>query len=182
MATLRDARENTEGRGNLMTETDDDEIASEDPLASNHVKISRSNVGNAKRTYKEIKTDDKRLGSDLKKQDFSDAMFQSVRLQDASGREAQETRNLKNSQSVKAQEVYSKTKKKIASREYNDTKKKISHESKTSKMQIKGTQKLIRHNNKEHKRDTKLKRLQDRARSGAESSGTRRRLLHRRRN
>ena len=180
MATLRDARENAEGRGNLMT--DDDELTSEDPLASNHVKISRSNLGNAKKTYKEIKTDDKRLGSDLKKQDFSDAMFQSVRLQDASGREAQETRNLKNSQSVKAQEVYSKTKKKIASREYNDTKKKISHESKTSKMQIKGTQKLIRHNNKERKRDTKLKRLQDRARSGGESSGTRRRLLHRRRN
>ena len=84
MATLRGVRENTEGRGNLMT--DDDELT-EDPLASNHVKISRSNLGNAKRTYKEIKTDDKRLGTDLKKQDFSDAMFQSVRLQDASGRE-----------------------------------------------------------------------------------------------
>ena len=55
--TPRRKRENTEGRGNLMT--DDDELTSEDPLASNHVKISRSNLGNAKKTYKEIKTDDK---------------------------------------------------------------------------------------------------------------------------
>ena len=150
-----------------------------DSGASYHVKISRSNLGNAKRTYKEIKSDDKYLGRDLRKQDFGDASFQSMRLEDAAKREAGETGRLKASQGVKAQEVYAKTKQKIANREYKDTKHRIGHERHVSKTAIRGTKKIIKHKNAEKKRAEKLERLRQKAESSG--SGSRTSLFHRRR-
>ena len=150
-----------------------------DSGASYHVKISRSNLGNAKRTYKEIKSDDKYLGRDLRKQDFGDASFQSMRLEDAAKREAGETGRLRGTQGVKAQEVYAKTKQKIANREYRDTKHRIGHERHVSKTAIKGTKKIVKHKKAEKKRAEKLERLRQKAESSG--SGSRTSLFHRRR-
>jgi len=142
-----------------------------DNLASGHVKISRSNLGNAKRTYKEIKTEDKSIGRDLHRQDFSDAAFQSMRLEDAARREAQEAGRLRASQGVRAQEVYAKQKRKISNREYKETKRRISHEGHISKTAIKGTRRTIRHEKAEKRRVDKLKRLQEKAAAGHGSGG-----------
>lgn len=174
----------TEIRPDSVYSYSGESVASIDPLASyGNVKISRSNLGNAKRTYKEIKTEDKSLGKDLHRQDFGDASFQSMRLEDAAKREAQETGRLRGSQGVKAQEVYAKTKQKISNREYKDTKHRIGHERHVSKTAIKGTKKLIRHKEAEKRREDKLKRLQERAATAGQGSGTGSRLkslFHRR--
>jgi len=153
----------------METESDDISQSAEpvDNLASGHVKISRSNLGNAKRTYKEIKTEDKSIGRDLHRQDFSDAAFQSMRLEDASRREAQEAGRLRASQGVRAQEVYAKQKRKISNREYKETKRRISHEGHISKTAIKGTRRTIRHEKAEKRRVDKLKRLQEKAAKGS---------------
>ena len=157
----------------MVTESDDISQSAEpvDNLASEHVKISRSNLGNAKRTYKEIKTEDKSIGRDLHRQDFSDAAFQSMRLEDAAKREAQEAGRLRASQGVKAQEVYARQKRKISNREYKETKRRISHERDISKTAIKGTRRTIRHEKAEKRREDKLKRLQEKAAKAGHGSG-----------
>ena len=152
---------------------EDDENRSADPLASGHVKLPRSNLGNAKRTYKEVKADDRNLGRDLKKQDFGDATFQSMKLEDAAKREAGETQRLRSSQNVRAQEVYARQKRKIANREYRETKRQIGHERHASKTAIKGTKKEIRHRKAERKREEKLERLQKKAQASESAGGSR---------
>jgi hypothetical protein len=142
-----------------------DENRSADSLASGHVKLPRSNLGNAKRTYKEIKADDKNLGRDLKRQDFGDASFQSMKMEDAAKRESGETQRLRSSQNVRAQEIYAKQKRKISNREYRETKRQIRHERHTSKAAVKSEKKSIRHLKGERKRQNKLQRLQEKAQS-----------------
>ena len=153
-----------------MTDEADEAV---DPLASRNVRLPRSNLRNAKRTYKEVKADERNLGRDLKKQDFGDATFQSMKLEDAARREAGETQRLRSSQSIRAQEVYAKQKRKIVAREHRETQRQIRHERQESKTAVKRIKKEIRHRKAERKREETLERLRKKAEAPESVGGSR---------
>ena len=130
-----------------------------DPLASMNVKLPKSNTTNARKTYGEIKNEEKHLGKDLRTQDFEDAVAQSKRISQSSEREMNESDKLSASQAIKAQEMYAEQKRKIAKREYSETKKRIRSESKSTKHQIRSEHKRIRHQKKQARREKKLEDL-----------------------
>ena len=135
--------------------------STDDPLASKNVKLPKSNTRNARKTYGEIKNEEKHLGRDLRTQDFEDAVAQSERIGQASEKEMSESDKLSASQMIKAQEMYAEQKRKIAKREYGETKKKISSEAKATKHQIKSESKRIKHEKKQARREQKLERLKE---------------------
>ena len=132
-----------------------------DPLASKNVKLPKSNTINARRTYGEIKKDEKHLGGDLKTQDFEDATIQAKRVGEASEKEMQESDKLMSSQQVKAQELYANQKRKIAKREYGETVRRARSEAIASKKNIKSEKKRIKHEKKQARREQKLERLKN---------------------
>ena len=132
-----------------------------DPLASKNVKLPKSNTINARKTYGEIKKDEKHLGGDLKIQDFQDATIQAKRVGEASEKEMQESDKLMASQQVKAQEMYSHQKSKIAKREYGETARRARNEASASKKNIKSEKKRIRHERKQARREEKLEKLKE---------------------
>ena len=132
-----------------------------DPLASKNVRLPKSNTINARRTYGEIRKDEKHLGTDLKTQDFQDATIQAKRVGEASEKEMQESDKLMASQLVKAQEMYSHQKSKIAKREYGETARRARNEASASKKNIKSEKKRIRHKRKQARREQKLERLKN---------------------
>lgn len=132
---------------------------SDDSLASMKVKIPVSNTKNARNTYNEIRNENKRLGKDLKTQDFKDAVVQSKHINQTSEKEMNESDKLLASQAIKAQEIYARQKSNIAKREYGERKKKIHSDTKTMKNQIKSESKRIKHQKKQAKREKKLERL-----------------------
>ena len=135
--------------------------STDDPLASKNVKLPKSNTRNARKTYGEIKNDEKHLGRDLRTQDFEDAVIQSERIGQASEKEMSESDKLSASQMIKAQEMYAEQKRKIAKREYRETRKRISSEAKATKRQIKSESKRIKHEKKQARREQKLERLKE---------------------
>lgn len=132
-----------------------------DPLASKNVRLPKSNTINARRTYGEIKKDEKHLGGDLKTQDFQDATIQAKRVGEASEKEMQESDKLMASQLVKAQEMYSHQKSKIAKREYGETARRARNEASASKKNIKSEKKRIKHERKQARREEKLEKLKN---------------------
>ena len=132
---------------------------SDDPLASKNVKLPKSNTINARRIYGDIKKDEKRLGGDLRTQDFEDAAIQSEHIEKESEREIRESDKLSASQAIKAQELYAAQKRRIAKREYRETRKRIKSEAKATKHQIRSENKRIKHEKKQRRREKKLERL-----------------------
>lgn len=131
-------------------------------LAGKKYKLPRSNLTNAKVIKKDISIEDKRIGNDLKKQDFEDIPFQASRIEKDAQKEAIEANKLNESQKVRAKSKYANQKNKISKREARETKNRIRKERKSSKRAIKTEKKRIRHEKKEEKREEKLSKLQER--------------------
>ena len=132
-----------------------------DPLASKNVRLPKSNTINARRTYGEIKKDEKHLGGDLKTQDFEDATIQAKRVGEASEKEMQESDKLMASQQVKAQELYAHQKGKIAKREYGETVRRTRSEASAYRKNIKSEKKRIKHERKQARKEEKLEKLKN---------------------
>ena len=132
-----------------------------DPLASKNVKLPKSNTINARRTYGEIKKDEKHLGGDLKIQDFQDVTIQAKRVGEASEKEMQESDKLMASQQVKAQELYAHQKRKIAKREYGETVRRTRSEASAYRKNIKSEKKRIKHERKQARKEEKLEKLKN---------------------
>ena len=109
----------------------------------------------------DINNEDKAISKDLHKQDFEDIPHQAQRLEHDAEKEGKESDKLFESQKVKAREMYENIKKKISMREYNEKKKAMRHENKTTKKNISAEKKRIRHERQQEKRNKKLAKLKD---------------------
>ena len=139
---------------------DKNDIIKED-LEGKSVKLPKSNLKNAKTILSDINNEDKVISRDLHKQDFEDIPHQAQRLEHDAEKEGKESDKLFESQKVKAREMYENTKKKISMREYNEKKKAIRHENKTTKKNISAEKKRIRHERQMERKNKKLSKLKN---------------------
>ena len=135
-------------------------ITKED-LEGKSVKLPRSNLRNAKTILSDINNEDRVISKDLHKQDFEDIPHQAQRLEHDAEKEDKESNKLFESQKVKAREMYENIKKKISMREYNEKKKAIRHENKTTKKNISAEKKRIRHERQMERKNKKLSKLKN---------------------
>jgi hypothetical protein len=127
--------------------------------AARGVKLPRSNIKNAKGIYKDIRTEDKKVGKDIKQQDFVDIPFQDARLALDAKKETQEAEKLAASQGVRGNYLYTKQANKISARETSEQKKKLNHENKMSKRSLSLQKKQKQMEKKERRRDKKRRKL-----------------------
>ena len=127
--------------------------------AARRVKLPRSNIKNAKGIYKDIRTEDKKVGKDIKQQDFVDIPFQDARLVLDAKKETQEAEKLAASQGVRSNYMYAKQANKISARETREQKKKLNHENKMSQRSLSLQKKQKRMEKKERRRDEKRRKL-----------------------
>ena len=137
------------------------DMPTKEDLEGKSVKLPRSNLKNAKTILSDINNEDKVISRDLHKQDFEDIPHQAQRLEHDAEKEGKESDKLFESQKVKAREMYENIKKKISAREYNEKKKAIKHENKTTKKNISAEKKRIRHERQMERKNKKLSKLKN---------------------
>ena len=136
-------------------------MPTKEDLEGKSVKLPRSNLKNAKTILKDIKNEDGIISKDLHKQDFEDIPYQTERLEKDAEKEGGESEKLFESQRIKAINLYSNIKKKIAVREFRDRKKSIKNEKKAMRKNISAEKKRIRHEKRMKRKNDKLNKLQN---------------------
>lgn len=137
------------------------EFEDTEDLEGKRYKLPRSNLINAKIIKKDISSEDRKIGRDLREQDFEDIPYQSSRIVMDAEKEAKEASKLEESQKVRAKSHYANQKNKISKRETRETKNRIKKEKSASKRAIRTEKKRIRHEKKEAKRESKLEKLKN---------------------